>query len=141
MIAYWPAVIKDGDRITDQVGHIIDIMATFVDVSGAKYPSTYGGREIVPLEGKSLLPVLQGRERQGHEALYWQIANGRHRAIRKGRWKLISRSPRDPWELYDLQTDKTELKDLSGKYPDRVNELVKMWGTWAGRCSIPVKDE
>lgn len=139
MIAYWPAVIKEGGRITKQVGHIIDIMATFADVSGAKYPSSYGGREIVPLEGKSLLPIFQGREREGHEALYWQIANGRHRAIRKGKWKLVSRSPKDPWELYDLETDKTELHDLSGKHPEVVRALSEMWEAWAVRCGIPVK--
>ena len=141
MIAYWPAVIKEKGGITDQVGHIIDIMATFADVAGATYPSTFGGKAITPLEGKSLLPVFQGREREGHEALYWQIANGRHRAIRKGNWKLISRSSRDPWELYDLETDKTELHDLSGKYPEVVDELSKMWEAWAVRCGIPIPND
>ncbi len=136
MIAYWPAVIKDGGRITDQVGHIIDIMATFVDVSGGKYPSIYEEKEIVPLEGKSLLPIFQGREREGHEALYWQIENGRHRAIRKGKWKMISRSPQAPWELYDLYVDRTELHDLAGQYPEIVSELSKMWESWAIKCGI-----
>jgi len=138
MIAYWPAVIKDGGQITDQVGHIIDIMATFVDVAGAKYPLIYGEKEIIPLEGKSLLPVFQGMEREGHEALYWQIENGRHRAIRKGKWKMVSRSPQEPWELYDLEVDRTELHDISGQYPVIVSELSKMWESWAIRCGIPL---
>jgi len=139
MIAYWPRVVQEEGAITDQVGHIIDIMATFVDISGAVYPSEYDGREILPLEGKSLLPILQGKEREGHESLFWQIQNGRQRAIRNGHWKMVARSSDDPWELYDLSVDRTELTDLAEQHPDIVRELAGKWESWANRVGIPVK--
>ena len=60
LIAYWPQVIGNGGQITHQVGHLIDVMATCADVAGVEYPSTYGGREVTPLEGKSLAPIFQG---------------------------------------------------------------------------------
>jgi len=139
MIAYWPNVIEGGGQVTDQVGHIIDIMATLVDVAGTEYPLTYNGKEILPTEGKSLLPVFQGKEREGHEALYWQIKNnGFHRAIRKEEWKMVSQSNESPWELYNLQKDRTELHDLAIQNPDVVRELTDMWESWAVRCEIPL---
>jgi arylsulfatase len=138
MIAYWPSVIREGGNITDQVGHIIDIMATYVDISGGEYPTEYNGRKILPLEGKSLLPILQGKEREGHESLYWQIQNRRHRAIRNGNWKMVAQSSEHAWELYDLSIDRTELNNLAEQHPDLVRELAEKWKSWAKRCGIPV---
>lgn len=93
LIAYWPAVVKQKGAITHQSGHVIDFMATFINVAGAEYPQTYNGNEILPVEGKSLLPVFQGQKREEHDFIFWE--HEQNGAIRHGKWKLVSRYPGD----------------------------------------------
>ncbi len=132
-IAYWPAGIKKPNVTTRQVGHIVDVMATCLDAAGASYPGSFKGKEIAPLEGKSLLPVFQGETRPGHEALFWEHEG--NKAVRQGKWKLVSQHP-GRWELYDVEADRTELNDLAQKHPDKVKELVALHGAWAERCGV-----
>jgi len=115
LIAYWPDVIREGGEITHQVGHIIDVTATCLDVASVTYPSRFQNRNVQPLEGKSLLPIFQGRERVGHETLCWNVSGSR--AVRMGRWKLVAARGK-PWELYDLESDRTETHNLAGRQPD-----------------------
>ncbi len=133
LVAYWPAVIKQRGGLTHEPGHLVDLMATCLDVAGGTYPQTYGDREITPLEGKSLVPALQGKEREGHDAIYWEHEG--NRAMRQGKWKLVSRHP-DNWELYDLDADRTEMNDLSSKHRDRMERMVGMYDQWAERCGV-----
>jgi len=114
-------------------------MATCCDVAGAKYPKEFECKKIKPLEGKSLLPILRGGKRPGHEALFWEHTG--NKAVRAGKWKLVSRTG-GKWELYDLEKDRTELNDLSTKNPEKVEELAKKYEIWADRCDVlpwPVK--
>jgi arylsulfatase A-like enzyme len=125
LIAHWPQGIKaEPGSITNQPGHLIDFMATFVDVADADYPTQIGNRVIDPLQGKSLLPILQGTERQAHENLYFHF--GTDRALRQGPWKLVA-AKLGRWELYNLDEDRTELNDLAAKYPERVDAMAKKW--------------
>ncbi len=130
LIAHWPAGIKKPGTLTHQVGHIIDIMPTCLELAGAKYPETYRGKKILPLEGKSLVPILEGNEREGHDAIFWQFSSAR--AVRQGKWKLVV-DGKGPWELYDIEADRTELHNLAEKYPEKVKELAAMWDRWAAR--------
>ena len=130
LIAHWPERIKPG-QITRQVAHVIDIMATCVDVAGTTHPSTFKGRTVLPIEGKSLLPILRGEEREGHDALYWQFDNCR--AVRRGKWKAV-RVAGSAWELYDMERDRTELHNLAEERPELVRELAEAWERWAKRC-------
>ncbi len=132
LIAHWPSHINAPGELRHQPGHLIDIMATCIDVADAKYPSRYKGRKITPMEGKSLLPAFDNRpiERQ---ALYWEHEG--NRAIRKGRWKLVSKYP-GRWELYDIEADRTELNNLADKYPELVRELTAMYNAWAKRSFV-----
>ncbi|MCG8584130.1 MAG: sulfatase-like hydrolase/transferase, partial [Pirellulales bacterium] len=125
LIVHWPAGLKAKvGSITHQPGHLIDLMATCVDVTGAKYPTTHEGRPITPLQGKSLAPIFRGEEREGHDALYFQFSN--NRAVRRGDWKLVSaRGGR--WELYNLAEDRTELNDLAEENPKLVRQLRTLW--------------
>jgi arylsulfatase len=133
LIAHWPAGIRKPDSMSSQPGHLIDIMATCLDVAGAKYPEVYEGNRITPLEGKSLMPIFQRAGRQGHHAIYWEHEG--NRAVRAGKWKLVSRYPGN-WELYDLQADRTEMNDLAGKNPSKAAELERAYNAWAKRANV-----
>jgi len=133
LLAHWPAGIREKNRFTSQVGHEIDIMATCLEIAGVRYPTTYRGKQILPLEGKSLLPVFQGRQREGHDTICWEHEG--NSAIRQGKWKLVSAYP-DWWELYDMEADRTEMHDLAAQYPERVKEMAALYGIWAKRVGV-----
>ncbi len=125
MIAHWPAGMKtQPGSITRQPGHLIDFMATFIDVAGAKYPTQIADRKIEPLQGRSLLPILRGGQREPHETLYFHF--GTDRALRQGKWKLVS-AKLGRWELYDIEADRTESHDLAAQHPERVEKMAKEW--------------
>jgi arylsulfatase len=129
-IAYWPGVIKPG-TVTGQVGHIIDIMPTFMEVAGAEYPDQLDSRKLKPLAGKSLLPIFRGKQREPHDVLYWQY--GKAKAVRTGNWKLVRLGNAD-WELYDLEKDRTELNNLASQHPQKVKQMTGMWEDWWKKC-------
>ncbi len=135
-VAYWPAGIRNPGSITDQPGHIIDLMATFMDVSGGKWPAEYEGKPLKPLPGKSLRPIFSGEQRAPHEALYFQLFD--HRAIIVGDYKLASDWNR-PWQLFNLSIDRTELNDLSMTQPKRVLEMETMWKNWSAESGADKK--
>ncbi|GAB4021612.1 arylsulfatase [Spirosoma koreense] len=129
LIVHYPAGISgQKGRLTATPGYLIDIMPTFMEVSGASYPTEVNGQKIHPLEGKSLLPALTKGVRQLHEYMYWEHEN--HRAIRYGNWKAVG-VVGGRWELYDLNTDRTEQHDRAAEHPDLVEKLDKQWTTWA----------
>ena len=134
LIVRWPGVVQPGS-LTDEVGHLIDLMATFVDVGQAPYPAERDGISILPLEGKSLLPVLRGGSRSGHETLCWEWSG--NRAIRRGRWKLVWDKLVRQWELYDMEADRTETRDLAEEQPERVAAMSDEWRRWAERTGVP----
>jgi arylsulfatase A-like enzyme len=146
LIVHWPKGLRtEAGSISRQPGHLIDLMATFVELSEAKYPTQIGDRHIDPLQGKSLLPVFQGKKRQSHETLYFHF--GTDRALRQGSWKLVS-AKLGKWELYNLDEDRTELNDLSKQQPERVAAMAAEWFRLAenvdrlkGRGLAPVGDK
>jgi arylsulfatase A-like enzyme len=128
LIARWPAVIKKGGVLTPQPGHVIDIMATTLDVAGVEYPTIFQDRRPIPMEGKTLVPVFEGQERDGHDVLAWKCSRGR--AVRSGPWKLVR--PRDDrdWELYNVIDDPGETNDLAEQHPDRVERMTEQYSAW-----------
>jgi len=131
LIARWPSVIKQNAELTDQSGHVMDIMATCLDVAGVEYPTEFQGRHPVPMEGKSLVPVFHGKQRTGHESIGWHCSRGR--ALRQGAWKLVR--PRDdrPWELYNLDSDIGETENLASQHLDRVRSMSEAYESWKQR--------
>ncbi len=124
LIMHWPKRIKEGKLIHEQVGHLIDLVPTFLEVAGEKW---------VDFEGQSLVPLMDG-ETFDHEPIFWE--HEANRAVRKGNWKLVSfasgKPPYEgPWELYDLSKDRGESNDLARKYPAKVAELSSLWADWA----------
>jgi arylsulfatase len=119
---------------------LIDIMATCVDVSGAKYPEAYQDQAIKPLEGVSLVPVFL-EQPVDREAIYWE--HERNCAIRQGKWKLVGKGilgPEGPnaekWELYNIEADRSELNDLAATHPDRVNAMSDLYLTYCKRANV-----
>ncbi|MFT6863426.1 MAG: arylsulfatase A-like enzyme [Akkermansiaceae bacterium] len=109
---------------TDQPAHIIDFMATALEVGNASYSKKVSNRIIDPLVGKSLLPILAGEKRPPHDPLYFHF--NKDRALRSGDWKIAS-AKLGRWELYNLAEDRTELHDLAAKHPGRVKTMVAQW--------------
>ncbi|APU97340.1 arylsulfatase [Sphingobacterium siyangense] len=128
-IAWFPGKVAKGIR--QGTGHVIDLAPTFYDLAGAVYPKDYKGIKSNKLPGKSLLPVLfQGQDTVSRaEGLFWERAG--NRAARIGKWKLVSTWPSYKWELYDLEQDPTERKDIAGLHHDVVSRLSTAYFRWA----------
>lgn len=125
LIVHWPSGLKTkSGSISRQPAHLIDFMATFLELGNAEYPEKIKDRLIDPLEGRSLVPIFKNEERKGHETLYFHF--GMDRALRKGKWKIVS-AKGGKWELYNLEKDRTELNDLSKEFSQRVKEMSKEW--------------
>lgn len=131
-IAHWPDGIEDTGKIRHQQGHVIDIMATIIDISGADFPLTYQGNDILPLDGISLIPAFSNRSLD-REALYWEHRG--NRAVRSGKWKLVAMRDK-PWELYDMDEDRTESRNLADQHPELVEKLAEMWQSWAEQTFV-----
>ncbi len=132
-IVHWPAGIHAHNKIVNDIGHVIDLMPTFLELAGGTYPDELDGRNPLPLDGLSLSPVLRGESLLPRDYLAWQVPY--NRVLRSSRWKIISKDENTPWELYDLEIDGTEIKNLTDQYPDIVRELADKWQEWAKSCN------
>ena len=145
LIAHWPAAVgkdKDNGRFVREPAHLIDLMATCVDITGAKYPAEWIGKKILPMEGVSLRPLLAASA--GNPAslpprlLAWEHEG--NRAIREGQWKLVSLATA-PWELYDMESDRVEMNNLAASQPERVKDMSAKWEVWAKRTNVLPRPE
>ena len=132
LIVHWPAVVKARGELRWQVGHVIDLMATCVDVAGADYPQRFRGQTIPPMEGRSLRPFF-AEDHTILRTLCWEHLQ--NRGIRDGQWKLVAES-KEPWELYDLENDPTELENLVAQRRDVAEKLLTKWVDWAERVGV-----
>lgn len=132
LIAHWPAGIKGRGALRHQPAHVIDIMATALDVAGISYPTHYQNEPIKPLDGKSLLPVFT-QDKAIHEALFFEHHG--NRAVRQGKWKIVA-IQEGPWALYDMERDRTETTDLALRYPEVVSELAAAYNAWAKQADV-----
>ena len=134
MIVRWPGQVKSGS-ITRYVTHLVDLLPTFLEVSGAEYPRQFAGNATLPLEGKSLMPILRGEGVAAPRELGWQLYGSR--AYRRGRWKIVWGVAATKWELYDMESDRTETHDLAAEQPNLVKKLSSQWREWASRSELP----
>jgi arylsulfatase len=147
LIVHWPEGIIDKGAFRTEPTHLIDIMATCVDVAGGIYPEQYNGNAIQALEGKSLIPAFADQP-LNRDAIYWEHEG--NRAIRMGKWKLISKASKKHsfiwdkveeislanWELFDMDKDRTEMNDIAEDHPTLVKEMAEKWQKWANRTGI-----
>jgi len=134
---HWPAGIRAKGEFRHQVSHIIDILPTLAEIAGAEYHTQPRNQEILPLEGRSLVPTFDDGPIQ-RDALYWEHEG--NRAVRAGKWKLVSRFG-EPWALYNMDADRSELHDHSAQHPEIAQRLERMYEEWAHRCGVIPYDE
>jgi arylsulfatase A-like enzyme len=147
LVVHWPEGIKSKGEVRSEPSHLIDIMATCVDVAGGTYPSTYNEQSIIPMEGRSLIPAFADRPLD-RDAIFWEHEG--NRAVRMGKWKLISKANKvdsyiwdkvdelalNDWELFDMEKDRTEMHDVSPGHEEMVKQMAGQWLEWAKRTGI-----
>ncbi|MEM6504117.1 MAG: sulfatase-like hydrolase/transferase [Planctomycetota bacterium] len=138
MIAHWPAGIKDGDRWVREPAHFMDILPTLLEATGVSYPDTFKGKELQPVEGVSLMPLFEDASAELEER---PIASEHYgaRSLRHGKWKVVYpiRVPwESKWELYNIDEDRCESRNLAADHPDVVKELSGQWMAWAKRVGV-----
>ncbi|MGN6294528.1 MAG: arylsulfatase [Chitinophagaceae bacterium] len=134
MIISWKNQLNSPNRLSDFTGHLIDIMATFVDVAGAPYPKEYQGKPVLPYEGISLLPVIKNEKVVREKPIFWEWQKGQ--AVRNGKWKLVKQGLDSPWSLFDMEADPSETKDLAQANQGIVQQMDQLFREWKSRVSI-----
>lgn len=136
LIAWWPQKIR-ANQMTDQVGHIIDLMPTFLELAQADYPDVYQGHQLLPLEGVSLVKTLTAGQTFRRPPLAWEWS--RNRAIRIGDEKLVWSKSDKKWELFDLAQDPSESRDLAPENPEKLQSMSDDWFEWAQKTGLKTK--
>jgi arylsulfatase A-like enzyme len=133
LIAYWPNGISARGQWCNEPAHLVDIMATCVDLAGANLPARYMNRPVQPLEGVSLQPLFSGKPLNRKQPLFWEHEG--NAAARQGDWKAV-RGFKGQWELYNLKKDRTEQQNVARANPDIVKDLTAKWDAWAVRANV-----
>ena len=124
LIVHWPAGITAKNELRRTPAHVIDFVPTALELAGLAAPKEWKGEPLPSAPGRSLVPALAKDEAVARDSLWW-LHEG-HRAVRVGDWKLVA-AQGEPWELYDLKTDRAEQHNLAPKMPDKVKELDQTW--------------
>ncbi|MCF7818958.1 MAG: arylsulfatase [Kiritimatiellales bacterium] len=124
-IVHWPAGLKTKPgSLVDSPAHLVDVLPTLAEIGGATIPDTWPGRDLSPLAGISLVPILAGKEIKSRPPIHLLFASDR--GLRDGDWKLVSFQS-GPWELYKMGQDRTELHNVAAQYPEVVDRMEKQW--------------
>lgn len=133
------------NTISHQPVHLIDFMPTVLNFTQAKYPKNYKKEVITPLPGIDFSQVLTQQKTLPERSIFWEHEG--NKAVRTGNWKLVAEYPgtwasvrryptKGQWELYNMVDDRTELRDLAKKHPDKVMALSKAWQQWANDVGV-----
>lgn len=136
LIAHWPeGITEEAGSFNRTPTHLIDILPTLLEVANASYPDKRKGYDILEMEGQSLLPLLtENSEKFNRDrALYWEHAGSK--AVRDQQWKLVQ-VHKGPWELYNMDEDRSEIKNVIDEYPDRAEKMQQMYNDWANRAYV-----
>jgi arylsulfatase len=130
----------DGSRRIDAFTYVTDIMPTIIDMAGVEHPSTFRGREVEPMRGRSLTGVLAGTEKSVYgadEFIAGEMQNGKW--IRQGDFKAVSVAPpygNGTWYLYNVVVDPGETRDLASEMPDKLKTLQAAWEAYADEVGV-----
>ena len=124
LIASWPAGIAAKGELRRTPAHVIDVVPTVLELAGVTKPTDWKGQAIPAAPGKSLVAALKADVNVERPSLWWLHED--NKAIRVGDFKLVA-TKNDPWELYDLKTDRAEQNNLAAKMPEKAKELADLW--------------
>lgn len=133
LIISWPKGLGHQNEFNPFPAHLIDILPTLADLSGANYPSTHNGKPVLPAEGQSLVPAIRGEKSIREKPIFWEWSVGK--AVRKGDWKLVTHGKNALWELYNLENDPYETKNIISQFPETAKELEVLFQDWKKRVS------
>jgi arylsulfatase len=144
LIVSGPGVKGAGELNKQAILHVMDIVPTLLELAGIQYPSTYKGREVAPMQGKSWMGMLEGRTqspRTSDDWLGWELFG--NRAIRQGDWKiswLYQPLGTGDWQLFNLAQDPGEENDLSAEFPEKETELIALWDQYVATNGVVIGD-
>lgn len=135
-IVSWPGKIKNEGGFYHEPGHLIDIMPTLVELTGAAYPETFDSKEIIPMQGTSLLDAFIGEKLKREKPIFWQWSKGG--GIRDGNMKAVfwSKDKERRWELHDMSKNMNETNDIASKMPEQLDKLKKKWQLWYDQVEV-----
>jgi arylsulfatase A-like enzyme len=131
-IVHWPNGGLKNRSIVRTPFQLTDVLPTILEACGVHYPTSRAGQDVHAREGRSMLPALRGKD-MPDGTLYWEHTG--NAALRRGRWKLVREFDK-PWELYDLDVDRSELNDLASAHRELVRDLANAWQAWADRVGV-----
>jgi arylsulfatase len=131
-IIHWPAGALANGKVNTSTFQLVNVAPTLYEALGVTYPAKLNGHSLEPLAGGSMLPALIAEESASSQLWWEHLGNA---AIIRGKWKLVRQYDWD-WELYDLSTDRNELKDLSKANPGLVAELTAEWEKLADQYGV-----
>ena len=132
LLAQWPANLR-AQGIVHSPCHVTDILPTILEAAGAHFPTELGGHALQRPDGESLMPLLSGKPWFRQQPLFWEHEG--NAAARVGNLKLVRRFNK-PWELYDMETDRTELHDLAAGNALLVRRLESQYQRWADSVGV-----
>lgn len=132
-IVQWKGYIRDKGRIVPAPVHFIDWMPTILEIAGARYPERRGEETLQPLSGESMVPSFLDPGWRRSRPIFWEHEG--NCGVRKGKYKLVREYPK-PFELYDMEQDRTELHDLSQELPEIRRELIELYQTWMKETGV-----
>lgn len=146
LIVSWPRRISDRGAIRHQFHHVVDITPTVLEVCGVEAPATFRGVPQMPIHGTSFAytfadPAAETRKQVQYFEMYG------HRSIWHKGWKAVTNHQPatsfdlDDWELYNLDEDFAETRNLAKSHPEKLRELVERWWVEAGKYDVLPLDD
>ena len=132
LVVHWPAGIRAKGEPRHTPGHVIDIVPTVLELTGVDKPAEWKGEPIPAAPGRSLVPAFAVDQIVPRDSLWW-LHEG-NRALQAGGWKLVA-AKGDPWELFDMKTDRAEQLNMATQMPQKMMEMERLWREQRDRFS------
>lgn len=146
LIVSWRDGLKARGDVRSQFHHVIDVVPTILDLAGVQPPQVYNGVPQMPVHGVSMRYSFEDAGAPTRrQTQYFEMFT--HRAIWHDGWKAVSFHQRgrsyneDTWELYNLDEDFSECRDLAAQHPERLQDLIGRWWAEAGRFGVLPLDD
>ena len=146
MIIHYPRCIEDMGAIRNQFHYVNDIAPTLLEIVGVKPKSNYGGYEQMPITGTSLVYSLQDGNCSSKKPIQYFEMMGK-RGLWIDGWKAVTRHQsgddynEEKWELYHLDEDFSESRNLAAEEPSRLRKMIDLWWLEAGRNGVLPLDD